>query len=147
MSHTKLYYHIVFRTYKSEPTLPEDKKGLLFAYILEMCKTSGWYLVRINSHLDHVHILLELKSSDKVSEVVKAIKGATSSAFKGDVDFPVFQGWNKGYGAFTLSYREKDMIRRYIMDQAVHHQVFSTQEEFRRLLLENGLNESEYEEW
>lgn len=147
MSHTKLYYHIVFRTYKSEPTLPEEKKGLLFAYILEMCKTYGWYLVRINSHYDHVHILLELKSSDKISEAVKAIKGATSAAFKGNVDFPEFKGWNKGYGAFTLSYREKDMIRKYIMEQSAHHATVSTKDEFINLLLENGLNESEYEEW
>ena len=147
MSYTKLYYHIVFRTYTSEPSIPQDKKALMFAYIFEMCKTYGWHLLRINSYLDHIHILLESKSSDKISDIVKAIKGATSSAFKHSEDFPGFKGWNKGYGVFSLSYREIDMIRNYIINQEQHHQTFSTKDEFKNLLLENGLSESEYEEW
>ncbi len=33
MSYTTTYYHIVFRTYRSEMTIPEDHEKELYAYL------------------------------------------------------------------------------------------------------------------
>lgn len=147
MSYTRLFYHIVWRTYQSRPVIPNEYKRELFAYILKMCDTYNWRLIRINAYIDHVHLLIELKSSDKVSEVVNKIKGATSSTFKGNKDFPHFEGWNRGYGAFSVGYRELPMVKAYIINQEMHHATVSVEEELDLLIAENGLSATGYTEW
>lgn len=39
--------------------------------------------------------------------------------------FPLFEGWQDKYGAFTYSVREKDMIINYIKNQKEHHKTES----------------------
>ena len=53
--------------------------------------------------------------------------------------FPVFEAWQDGYAAFTYSIREKDMIINYIKNQKEHHASESFYDEFKRLLIENGI--------
>ncbi len=40
MSYTTSYYHIVFRTYRSEPTIPFEHERELYAYIYGIAKLS-----------------------------------------------------------------------------------------------------------
>ena len=53
--------------------------------------------------------------------------------------FPKFEEWQEGYGAFTYSIREKDMIINYVKNQKEHHKQESFYDEFKRLLFENGI--------
>jgi hypothetical protein len=53
--------------------------------------------------------------------------------------FPMFEGWQDGYGAFTYSVREKDKIINYIKNQKEHHKTATFNEEFKQLLIENGI--------
>ncbi len=53
--------------------------------------------------------------------------------------FPEFHGWQEGYGAFTYSIRERDMIINYIKNQKEHHKAESFYDEFKRLLMENDI--------
>jgi hypothetical protein len=48
-------------------------------------------------------------------------------------------GWQEGYGAFTYSIREKDMIINYLKNQKEHHKSESFYDEYKRLLIENGV--------
>ena len=45
----------------------------------------------------------------------------------------------QGYGAFTYSIREKDMIINYVKNQNEHHKTETFYDEFKRLLIENGI--------
>jgi len=53
--------------------------------------------------------------------------------------FPKFKGWQEGYGAFTSSVKEKNNVIAYIKNQKEHHKSESFSDEFRRLLVENGI--------
>ncbi|MFT4153079.1 hypothetical protein [Parafilimonas sp.] len=57
--------------------------------------------------------------------------------------FPGFKGWQDSYGAFTYSIKEKDVIINYIKNQKQHHQKETFYDEFRRLLIENGVEFNE----
>lgn len=48
-------------------------------------------------------------------------------------------GWQEGYGAFTYSIREKEMIMNYIKNQKEHHRKEIFEDEFKRLLGEQGI--------
>ena len=51
----------------------------------------------------------------------------------------MFDGWQDGYGAFTYSIREKETLIQYVKNQKEHHQKETFEEEFRRLLIEHGI--------
>ncbi len=53
--------------------------------------------------------------------------------------FPLFTGWQVGYGAFTYSIREKDTIINYVKKQKEHHGSENYCDEYKRLLNENGI--------
>ena len=58
---------------------------------------------------------------------------------KASCKFPKFEAWQEGYGAFTYSIREKDMIINYIKNQKEHHKTETFYDEFKRLLIEYGI--------
>ncbi len=47
-----------------------------------------------------------------------------------------FGHWQDGYGAFTHSIREKDVLIEYIKNQEAHHQRVDFLDEYRKLLRE-----------
>jgi len=49
------------------------------------------------------------------------IKVASSIWMKTSNNFPKFDAWQEGYGAFTYSIREKDMIINYVKNQKEFH--------------------------
>ena len=54
--------------------------------------------------------------------------------------FPLFKGWQVGYGAFTYNIRERDMIINYVKKQKQHHNKENYYDEYKRLLIENAVD-------
>lgn len=88
---------------------------------------------------DHIHIFSDLHPSTCLSDFVKNIKVASSIWMKESGLFPGFSGWQDGYGAFTYSIREKDIIIDYVKKQKEHHRIETFIDEYKRLLTENGI--------
>jgi REP element-mobilizing transposase RayT len=139
MSYTQILYHIVLRTKRSEQSITQANVSSLYKYIWGIIKNKKGKLYRINGMEDHVHILSDLHPSLALADFVKGIKVASSLWMKQASDFPSFLGWEEGYAAFTYSYKEKEVIINYIKNQQKHHQKESTQDELKRLWIENGM--------
>ena len=139
MSYTALYYHIVFRTWKSQHTIPLEHERELYAYIMGYFNNIGGRLIRIGGMPDHVHIFVSLPATISVAQYVQAVKTFTSKWLKANPAFPHFSGWAHEYAAFSYSIHDKDRIVNYIKGQKEHHKRVSFEEEYRALLEENGL--------
>jgi len=74
-----------------------------------------------------------------LADFIKDIKVASNLWAKSTGNFPDFIGWQDGYGAFTYSIREKDMIINYVKKQKRHHRKETFYDEYKRLLTENGI--------
>ncbi|HEX6503335.1 MAG TPA: transposase [Terriglobales bacterium] len=48
-------------------------------------------------------------------------------------------GWQEGYGAFSVSASQTDMVVDYIQNQGVHHAKRSFEEEFLAMLKKYGV--------
>lgn len=141
MAHVVLYYHIVWRTKRSEHTIAEAYERDLYAYILGYCKRKECKLIRIGGMPDHIHMLVSIRPDITVSEFVQVLKTESSKWMKSERGkFPRFEGWGNGYAAFTYCERDKDMIRNYIINQKAHHHVHSFREEYESLLSEWGID-------
>jgi REP element-mobilizing transposase RayT len=138
-TYTQILYQIVFSTYKREETLALGSKQELFRYIIGILQNKKCHLYRINGVYDHLHMVTHLHPSVSLASLIKDIKLASSEHIKKNKLFPLFNGWQDGYGAFTYSFRDKDRLIEYVKNQDIHHQVKTSRDELVELLDENGI--------
>ena len=138
-TYRQIFYQIVFGTKHRKPTIANTHEEELYKYISGIIKNKNCKLYRINGVEDHIHIMSDLHPSICLSDYVKEIKVASSLWMKEGSKFPEFEGWQDGYGAFTYSIRERDMIINYIKNQKEHHRSENFYDEYRHLLIENGI--------
>jgi REP element-mobilizing transposase RayT len=136
---TQIYYHIVFSTKNRERVLLANKRDDLFRYTWGILQNKDCHLCRIGGVEDHVHILTGLHPTIALADLVKDIKTSTSSWIKAENIFPNFTYWQDGYGAFTVSHRDKDDVIEYIKGQEEHHKTVSFKDELREFLVKHGV--------
>jgi len=103
MSYRQIFYQIVFGTKHRLPTIPESHSTELYRYISGVIKNKNCRLYRINGAEDHIHIFSDLHPTICLSDYVKDIKVSSSLWMKSDGNFPKFEAWQEGCGAFTYS--------------------------------------------
>lgn len=140
MAHTctMLLYHLVFSTKGREPMLNPDVRARLFPYMAGIIEGVGGKALIINGVLDHVHVLCRLKSTPDVAEVVQALKGGSSAWFNREAELGSVH-WQQGYGAFTVSWSQRDRVFRYIENQEAHHRRMSFEQEYVGFLQRHGV--------
>ena len=138
-TYRQIFYQLVFGTKYRQPVIVKKYDEELYKFISEIIKNNHCHLYRINGIEDHIHIMSDLHPSICLSDYIKEIKVSSSIWMKNSGKFTLFEGWQTGYGAFTYSIREKDMIINYIKKQKAHHQSETFYDEYKRLLIENGI--------
>lgn len=139
MAYRQIFYQIVFGTKTREPTIAEEHCEKLYKYIWGIIKNKKCKLYRISGIEDHIHIFSDLHPATSLADYVKDIKVASNTWMKGCGKFSKFKGWQDKYGAFAYSMKEKDVIIEYVKNQKEHHKHESFYVEFKRLLIENGI--------
>ena len=138
-SYKQIFYQIVFSTKNREATLAESHAEELYKYIWGIIKERHGKLYRIGGMEDHLHIFSDLHPSISLADYIKDIKQGSGNWMKASGLFPTFAGWQDGYGAFTYNGKEKPAIIEYVKNQKAHHQKENFYDEYKRLLLENGV--------
>lgn len=138
-TYRQIYYQIVFSTKNRERTISEESETELYKYIWGIINNHKCKLYRINSMPDHIHIFSDLHPTVCLSDYVKNIKVASNLWMHESGKFPLFTEWQGGYGAFTYSEREKDIIIDYIKNQKIHHRKIDFHKEYKDMLIENGI--------
>ena len=138
-SYVNLIYHLVFSTKNREPLITDAYQSRLHEYIGGIVRGQGGIALAVNGMEDHLHVLAKLRQDKALSDVLRELK-AGASGWMHDV-FPDAQNfaWQNGYGAFTVSASQIDVVRNYIVNQAEHHQQRSFQDEFKALLRTNEI--------
>jgi REP element-mobilizing transposase RayT len=143
----QIYYQIVFSTKHRKPVLDIEHEEQLYKYIWGIVKNKNCKLYRINGMPDHIHLFTDLHPSISLSSFVKDIKVSSNLWIKQSGLFPDFEEWQNGYGAFTYSEKEKDMITNYIKNQKEHHKNESFEVEYKNLLISHGVEFDEKYLW
>ena len=138
-THTQIYYHIVFSTKDRIPVLKAERRKDLYRYIWGIVKNRSCHLYRVNGPEDHVHILTSLHPTVNLADFVKEIKTGTSLWIKANSVFACFSHWQDGYAAFTHSKYEIDPLIEYVKGQVEHYRRTSFAEEYRKLLVDAGI--------
>jgi putative transposase len=128
-SFVNIWIHLVWTTKNREPLLQKDLKILVCKHIIENAKKKEHHIDYINGVEDHLHCLIKLKSSVPLSKVVNDIKGESSNWFNKNNFIENQFEWQDGYGAFSVSPQNVEMVRNYIKKQEEHHKKKTFEEE------------------
>ena len=131
---TKLSYHIIFSTKYRKQLIIETWRERLYEYIGGIIRAQNGCLIEIGGIEDHVHLLAALSSTKSISDAIREIK-ANASKWVNELSnlSPRFE-WQKGYGAFTVSYSQINSVQNYIRNQREHHRSKSFEEEYIEFL-------------
>ena len=104
---------------------------LIFSGIL---RNKDCHLIKAGGTSDHVHLLTILSREVSVSEILRDIKTNASKWMHETFPGSGYFAWQRGYGAFTVGYRDVDRVTVYIENQEEHHRTKTYKEEFVELL-------------
>ncbi len=145
-THTSIHVHVVFSTKNRTPSIDAAWRERLHSYLGGAIKGTGALPVAIGGTADHIHLLIGLKSTHCLSDLLREIK-ASSSKWVGDElkvrDF----AWQIGYGATSVSATVLATVSRYIANQEEHHRRRSFQEEYLIFLRKMGVEYDERYLW
>jgi putative transposase len=82
---------------------------------------------------------VSIRPTESISNFIKDLKVSSNLWVKERGLFPKFDGWQVGYGAFTVSEYEKFGLIEYIKNQEEHHKKVTFEDEFRDLLKSHGI--------
>jgi len=135
MPFIKVWLHYVWATKNREPLLTKQIRQALFEHIRLNAKTKQIFVDRINGHLDHVHCLVSLGSSQSVDKIAQLLKGEAAFWFnnKSGIMAPKLQ-WQEDYFCVSISESGSDSVRAYIDNQEVHHQKKTFAQEYEEFM-------------
>jgi REP element-mobilizing transposase RayT len=108
---------------------PEFKEDL-HKYITGIITNQGQKLISINGMPNHLHILIGLRPSMALADLVRDIKADSSTYISKNRWVRGKFSWQEGYGAFSYGHSQLDTIIRYIQNQEKHHRRRSFKEEY-----------------
>lgn len=138
-TYTQIIYQIVIGTKFREKVLTKNNREELFKFINGILKNKQCVLYQVNGIEDHIHIVTHIHPTVALASLVKDIKLACSQFIKENNLFPLFKGWQDGYGAFTYSMKEKDRLIAYVQNQEEHHKHKSFLQEYKKQLIKHNI--------
>jgi REP element-mobilizing transposase RayT len=135
---SSLRYHIVFSTKERRPLIHASWRDRLHAYLGGIVRNLGGVAEAVGGVEDHVHLLLNLKTTHCIADLMREVK-KDSSAWANE-NFGRHFGWQEGYSAFTVSQTHAKAVREYIGTQEQHHRKADFRSELKTLLEKNGVS-------
>ena len=116
-----LYYHVVFVTRKREPLISREIADFLEQFFIEKCEELEVHLLEQGILCDHVHLILSLRPTHYIPEVLGFLKGTASHEANHHNEFTNALYWMRGYRIDTVSARSLERAKAYVRDQYKHH--------------------------
>ena len=136
---TRLLYHVVFSTKHRANLIAPELQARLYHYLGGIVRSERGRAHEIGGVADHVHLLIQWRTDEALSTLMRRLKANSSRWLH--AEFPAMDGfaWQEGYAAFTVSPSQFETVRRYVQNQAAHHQQRGFVEELKALLDAHGI--------
>ena len=119
---SQLYVQVVFAVKNRESLIHKNNREELQKYISGIIENRNAKLLAIYCMPNHTHILIGLKPSVLLSDLVRDIKAGSSKFINEKRWIKGKFNWQEGFGAFSYSHSQIGNVIRYINKQEAHHQ-------------------------
>ena len=145
-THLSLHFHLIFSTKDRLALMHKDWRGRLHTYMGGIINDLGGIPITIGGVEDHVHLLVGLRATHRLADVLRDLKASSSKWIHEELQKPLF-AWQEGYGAFTVSQSQIEAVKKYIANQEEHHRKWTFQEEYLEFLQKNTVVYDEKDLW
>lgn len=129
----QIYMQIVFAVKGRYSLIHHSWEEELFKYITGIVQNKDQKMLEINGMPDHIHFLIGMRPSCRLSDLVREVKKSSNEFIK-ERKFCKGFYWQDGYGAFSYSHSHRTNVINYIKGQKEHHKKQSFKEEYLGLL-------------
>lgn len=133
-TYTQIHIQFVFAVKFRNGLIHSSFKDELYQYITGIIKTNSHKMLAINGMSDHIHILIGMRPTQSISELMQIIKANSSKWINEKKFLNVKFEWQEGYGAFSYSKSHVQNVINYIQNQEERHKTKSFQEEYLEFL-------------
>lgn len=115
-----IHYHFVFcPKYRRKIFLINGLERRFKELVLAMCEEKGIRILAMECHVDHVHLFAQCLPSHSPADVMKWIKGATSTTLRREFgELSRMQNlWPRSYFVSTAGNVSSRTIQRYVETQ------------------------------
>ena len=133
MTYWRLYYHLIWATYKREPTLTPEREKMFYGVLYRKAEELGLKIHAAGNIEDHTHVVTSIPRKLAVADCVRHIKGASAFAIN---QMPGSDGqfkWQGGSGALTVGERSLEIVMEYAAKQKEHHRENKLVEVYEKL--------------
>ncbi len=135
---SQMYIHVVFAVQGRANLIKETHREQVQRYITGIVQNRNVKVLAIYCRPDHTHSLISINPTTLAADLVRDIKTNSTIFIKGQGITRNF-AWQEGYGIFTASHSQINIVYHYILNQAKHHQQRSFREEYLALLKKNAI--------
>lgn len=129
-TYTQIHIQFVFAVKYREGLIHASWKDELYKYIAGVIKAHDHKVLGINGMPDHIHILIGMRPTQSISDLMQDIKGSSSKWINQKQFLAHKFEWQEGYGAFSYSKSHVNEVIEYIKNQESRHKTKSFNEEY-----------------
>ena len=129
-TYSQIYIQIVFAVKGRENLISKIHREELHKYITGIVQNRGQKMLSIFCMPDHVHLLVGIKPSMTISDLVRDLKAGSSNFINQQHWVKGKFNWQEGFGAFSYSKSQIDNVIKYILSQEEHHKKTTFREEY-----------------
>jgi REP element-mobilizing transposase RayT len=133
-TYSQIYIQIIFSVKYWENLIKEEYRDELEKYITGIVKNKNSKLLAIYCNPDHTHVLIGLDPNVSASEIARVIKSSSSKWINQNNWYQGKFKWQNGFGVFSYSRSQIDLVVNYILNQHEHHRNKSFKEEYLEML-------------
>jgi putative transposase len=132
-SRIEVYLHFVWATWHREPIITSCLESSLYHCIEMEANRLGCDTLAIGGMPDHIHLVLKIPATHSISDIMKRIKGVSSTFARTQIGEDNFFGWQDNYGVLSFSSRNKSDVIHYVLNQKRHHSLNTLWEDAERM--------------
>ena len=140
---SQIHIQMVFAVQNRESMILDSWRERLYEYMIAIIQNKNHKVLAIGGTADHVHILIGMRPSQSISDMMKDVKGCSSKWINENRLANGWFSWQEGYGAFSYSKEDVPNVIQYINDQAEHHKCQNMVEEYKGILKEFNVDYDE----
>lgn len=133
-TYTQIHQQFVFAVQNRLSLIDPAWKQELYKYMTGVIQNHDHKLLAINGMPDHVHILVGMRPTQSISDLLQDIKGDSSKWINNNRLVRGKFQWQEGYGAFSYSKSHVPAVIQYIQNQEIHHKKKTFIEEYLEFL-------------
>jgi putative transposase len=133
-TYSQIYIQIVFAVKGRQNFIKGSFRDEIQKYMSGIVTNKKQKLYAIYCMPDHTHLLASIKPDICISDLVRDVKANTTSFIKEKKILNKVFSWQEGFGAFSYSKSQSKQVVNYILNQAMHHEKRSFEEEYLEFL-------------